>query len=280
MGEFHNLGTVPITDKAFEAVDHTALYWLGAAGFMLNVRGQIVFVDPVLRMHPIHPRTCETGNRMKLSYPIDSRDVPRVDDVLYTHSDEDHMGQLTVHDLASKEAVMWGSPNVFYKLMGLGMRFEKCRVCRAGDKITLKNLTIEVIPADHPWQLMNPQKSGKPFRTGDCLGYIVETPDGRFLFPGDTRLMEHHLDITNIQVLALDVSICRYHLGPDGAVVLANSLPDALIVPMHYGTYDEPTIPGHCDAIEEIIPRILNHERRVRILSPGQPLRVKNGAET
>jgi L-ascorbate metabolism protein UlaG (beta-lactamase superfamily) len=271
------LRTAPITKQAFEQIDYTLFYWLAAGGILLNVHGQIIFIDPTLKMNH-ETKTCETGLKMKLPYPIDSVDVPKVNHVFYTHSDDEHMGELTARDLASKKAIMWGPPPVFYKLMKYSVPFAQSRMCRAGDKEILDNITVEVIPADHPWQLMNPEKYGKPFRAEDCVGYIINTPDGRFLFPGDTRLMEEHLAIDNIQVLALDVSIDKYHLGPEGAILLANSLPEALIVPIHYGTY-EPTMPGYIDKLEEVIPEINNSIKRMRTLSPGQPLRIKNVLE-
>jgi len=282
MEKYEHLVSTPVGKTAFAAIDHTEITWLGAAGFLLNVRGHIVFVDPVLRLNPSDSTRCETGMRMKLPYPLDSRNIPRADDVFYTHADFDHMGHLTVDDLASKGANLWGSLCTFHKLMEYHEPYEQCPVIRPGDKEHIGDIYVEAIAADHPWQLTDMahvDTIGKPYRYGDYLGFIFNTPDGRFLFPGDTRLMEHHLKIADIQVMALDVSICRNHLGPDGAVTLANSLSKAILIPMHYATYDEPGIPGHCDDIANILPRISRWKERVRILNLGETVRLVTGQE-
>jgi L-ascorbate metabolism protein UlaG (beta-lactamase superfamily) len=137
---------------------------------------------------------------------------------------------------------------------------------------------IELLPADHPWQLSDPWKYGQIFGPEDCCGYKITTPDGVFVFPGDTRLMKHHLDLRNITVLTLDVSRDPYHLGVQGATVLANHLEDALLVPCHYGTFKGES-PAHSGDPEEVLEGIKSSAQRGRILAPGQPLVIKEGKE-
>ena len=40
---------LPIPREAFSPMDHTEIRWLGGAGVMLNIRGTVILVDPVLR---------------------------------------------------------------------------------------------------------------------------------------------------------------------------------------------------------------------------------------
>jgi L-ascorbate metabolism protein UlaG (beta-lactamase superfamily) len=139
-------------------------------------------------------------------------------------------------------------------------------------------IQIEPTPADHPWQLQNPSR-GKPFRQGDCCGFILNTLDGRLFFPGDTRLMEEHLCQRDICFLALDVSICPYHLGHTAAIRLANIYQDALLVPLHYGTYDAPDKEAHLGDPADVFVHVVNAEQRVHILAPGEVLRISNAAK-
>jgi len=104
-------------------------------------------------------------------------------------------------------------------LTKLGIESDLVEVCRYGDPIEIRGIIIDATPADHPWQLQDPARYGKPFRPGDCCGYILNTPDGRIFFPGDTRIMEEHLSIKDINVLALDVSVCAYHLNHPAAIL-------------------------------------------------------------
>jgi len=83
--------TQPFGAEAFEAGDVTVLRWLGMAGFLINSRGTTLMVDPLL-----------VGFDMPvmIEFPIAAGDVPRLDAVLVTHSDNDHYSVPTCRDLA------------------------------------------------------------------------------------------------------------------------------------------------------------------------------------
>lgn len=268
--------TLPITDEAFAAIDHTAVYWLGGAGFLLNVRGTILLIDPVLLTLEDDDTVSEFGLKLKISYPIRPDAIPRLDAVLYTHSDADHLGPRTALALSTIAPRFYGTLKVFERLVRLGIPHEQIDVCRSGDEFSASGIVVEPTPADHPWQLQDPPRGGKPFRPEDCCGFILNTPDGRLFFPGDTRLMEEHLKIRDIHLLALDVSVCAYHLGHVSAALLANTLSEALLVPLHYGTYHAPGKGAHMGDPADVFAKVEGAEQRARILAPGEPLRIKH----
>jgi L-ascorbate metabolism protein UlaG (beta-lactamase superfamily) len=114
----------------------------------------------------------------------------------------------------------------------------------------------------------------RPFRHDDCVGYVVHTPDGSLLFPGDTRLLEVHLHLKNLKFIAIDVSECPYHMGKVGTIVLARTHNDALLFPYHYGTYDMPGNLAHGGNPDYILTQVRNPER-FRVYKPGYPLQIK-----
>ena len=259
--------TVPMTAEAFFAYDDTRLYWLGGAGFMLNVRGVILLIDPVLTMR--EDGCSENGLKMFDAYPLDAHDVPQADIVLYTHRDDDHLGPVTAGILAPKTSLFVCTRNASERLNELtGIR--GCFTGRTGDRMCIKGIGIEFTPADHPWQLIDPDRFGAPFGPDDCCGFIIDTPDERFRFPGDTRLMPEHLSYEGIDVLALDVSRCIYHLGTAGAAAMANRHKDALLVPYHYGTYACPEEPAHNGDPDEVFQKVNGASERKRMLAPGE----------
>lgn len=269
-----------IDASAFEKIDTTEIRWLAGTGFMINTRGIVIMLDPLLIKTNENPPTCEVGLEMVLDFPIKAQDVPKLDILLYTHSDDDHLGGETALILEKLNPRIIGPSPVFEKLVRTGVKPNLIEICRYGDKIIIDSLEIDVLKADHPWQLQNPARYGKrPFRLGDACGFRVKTPDGTILFTGDTRLLEEHLNMECPDVLMLDVSRCEYHLNVKGAIALANLMSDALLIPYHYGTYYAPTIPAHCGDPEDVFANVTEREKRERRLAPGQKLTLQNGKE-
>jgi L-ascorbate metabolism protein UlaG (beta-lactamase superfamily) len=277
MNEWRNVSakkTVPIGNEAFETIEHTAVYWLGGAGFLINSRGKIFLLDPVLLTQPNAPGVSEFGLKLKIDFPLSPDRIPRLDAVFYTHPDADHLGPLTALALAELRPKFVGTHTVFEKLVRLGVSHTLIEICRTGETAECSDILVEITPADHPWQLKNPFHGEHPYRMGDCCGYIFNTADGRLFFPGDTRLMEDHLRIRDIQLLALDVSLCEYHLGHTSAVLLANTLEEAVLIPQHYGTYDAPGKAAHVGDPSDVFQHIRNSDRRGKILAPGECIRL------
>jgi L-ascorbate metabolism protein UlaG (beta-lactamase superfamily) len=272
----------------FGPVRDTRLFWLGQAGFMLNVRGIIFLVDPLLVVRPGNPALSETGDELFGPWPLNAEEIPRLDAVLYTHADGDHLGPETASHLMKLDPVFISTPFCRDRLQELGASPVRClsgipqsgppKRGKNGNAFDMGGTKIELLPADHPWQLSDPDKFGMVFGPADCCGFKITTQDGVFVFPGDTRLMKHHIEMRDITVLALDVSRDPYHLGLQGAAVLAKRLKDALLVPCHYGTFRSGS-PAHSGDPEDVLGSIEGGLRRGRILAPGQPLVLREGKE-
>lgn len=268
------LKTVPLEQSAFEQRADTTVTWLGGSGFLINCAGTIILIDPVISVFPEDPLLSECNLKLKIDLPILAEQITKVDYVMYTHSDIDHLGPITALTLAKLNPKFIGTYPVYYQLTQLGVNPKQISVCRIREKMLIGNILVEITAADHPWQLMARERGGRPYRMGECCGFIFNTKDGRLFFPGDTRLMEEHLEIKDIDFLALDVSMDEYHLNHVSAVVLANNLPNAYLCPIHYGTYYSDK-PAHIGEPTDIFPKIHNGEKRVLLLSPGEEFKVK-----
>ena len=76
--------------EAFTSSNATTIRWLGMGGFLINSRGTAIMVDPLLKGFDMP---------VMIDFPIKTDDVPKLDGVLITHSDNDHYSVPTNRDL-------------------------------------------------------------------------------------------------------------------------------------------------------------------------------------
>lgn len=262
--------TVPIPRSAFQDSEDTTVYWLAGTGFLIHSHCCNFLIDPVLTVKEDEPSVSEAGLPLKTEYPISAAEIPNNCVVLYTHADADHLGPATARVLAGKGITMICTPAVFERLARLGVPPSQITTLRIYETMKTGGILLESIPADHPWQLKDLARGGRPYRMGECCGYVLNVPEGRMFFPGDTRLMEEHLRIPDIDLLALDVSTCEYHLNHTSAAVLANHFEHAVLLPFHYGTYDCPNTAAWCGEPEDVYAKVTKGDVRGKILAPGE----------
>jgi L-ascorbate metabolism protein UlaG (beta-lactamase superfamily) len=267
------LKTHKIDRSFFDRQEDTAVTWLGMAGAAVNSRGTIVFIDPLL----IVVRTdgeerCESGHRFKIGLPIEAKDVPRADAVMYTHADGDHLGELTAKTFASQTECKFIAPRpVRERLERLGIERGRIITARDFETIAVGAVKVSVTPALHDWQKEN------PWKRGDCCGYIVKTGDGAIWHPGDTRLIDELSEVKDIDVLFFDVAAVNAHLGPAGSAKLAESCGAKVMLAYHYGTYDlPPGTFGSCDP-KDSLPYIEGLSASFLQPNPGEILRLPSG---
>jgi L-ascorbate metabolism protein UlaG (beta-lactamase superfamily) len=274
------LPTQRIGPEAFQESAETALWWLTNAGFLVNARGTLLMVDPAISMSKESPGLHETGHTLLIPLPIEASEVPRLDAVLYTHSDYDHLALRTAQLLLERTTARFiGPPTVAGALARAGFPDARLLVSRPRLSFRVGQIEVTATPADHPWQLQDPERFGPAFAPEDCVGYLLETPDGAIWHPGDTRLMPQHLRLRGVDILLLDVSRNEYHLGVRGAAELANTLPAPTIIPHHYGSFDDPDHTAYNGDPAEVAAMVRDGERRFRVLAPGETFVVAEEAD-
>jgi L-ascorbate metabolism protein UlaG (beta-lactamase superfamily) len=263
--------TLPIGPEAFAPSDRTTLWWLTQAGFLINARGTTIAIDPAIAIEPGSSDVSEAGFRLLVPLPLRASEVPRLDLVLITHTDVDHLGPLTVRALGRTEATFVGPRPVVAKLRELGVPVGRTGLVKPGDRVERGGVEILVTPADHAYQVQDPERYGPPFGPEDCCGFLLHTPDGTIWCTGDTRLLDAHLAVRDVDVFLLDVSRDPFHLGVENAARLANSTGAPVVIPHHYGTYDSPDFDAVNGDPAEVVPLIEDAAHRAHILAPGEP---------
>jgi L-ascorbate metabolism protein UlaG (beta-lactamase superfamily) len=258
------LKTIPVTDSFFDKRDDTIVTWLGMAGALINSRGKIIFIDPLIS-YGADKNTCETGNRLLVPLPITADNVSKADIVLYTHADSDHYAEKTATILNSRLSPTFISPGpVFESLYKIGI--DKNRLIKIKDfaSYSFGDIEITITPALHNWQEVN------PWKREDFCGYLIKTPDGTIWHPGDTRLIPELEEIKNVDILFFDIAAVDSHLGPKGSARLAETSGAGILIAYHYGTFDlPPDSYGGCDP-DDALPYIKNLNAEFLKPDPGE----------
>ena len=251
--------TQPFGAEAFEASDRTVLRWLGMAGWLVNARGTTLMVDPLLSGFDMP---------IMIEMPLAAGDVPHLDAVLVTHSDNDHFSVPTCRDLAPVTGT-FRSTRYVASLMGQeGWPHQGHDI---GDTFDVGPVGVEVTPADHAWQNASPGAADRVFADEDCCGFWLTTPDGTVWAPGDSRLIpDHHLTRPAPDALVFDFSDSEWHFGLQGAVRMANAYPDTPLLLHHWGCVDAPDFAPFNGDPQDLRGRVDN-PGRIHVLAPGEP---------
>lgn len=263
--------TVPFTENTFEKQDNTTVCWLGAAGVFMNCRGTTIMMDPILTAWPGDESRSEMGGLPLLAPPpIWAHQVKKLDAILYTHADDDHMGIATAKALLPSGAVFHTTACASEILLENGIPKERICVHKRHDVFRIGEVTVKMTGAFHPHQIGDPAANGYRYFTGDdCTGFRLETPDGVLWNPGDTMLMEEHLSNTDADIVMADFSDNEHHFGKTVAIQLMNMLRDSELIMYHWGTVYLPDHGCFNADPEEIRPQIIK-PRRLHVLAPGE----------
>lgn len=268
--------TIFLSPSAFEDNGNTAVYWLGEAGVLINSRGTILMIDPVLSVIPasILPGSAllseVNASPCLIEPPIRAAHVRRLDAVLYTHSDDDHMGVVTAPILRDTGCAYHATGESAAKLQALGVPAARICVHPRQDCFTVGRVRVEMTLANHPWQKSDPEVfHGWHFSLDDCTGYKLYTPDGVIWIPGDSLPMAEHSDNDDVDLLFADFSDDPFHYGARNMADLANRLSAAKLVAYHWGTLDLPNfLPQNADPYQA--RSLIEPPERLRIVAAGE----------
>lgn len=254
--------TQPFGKKAFGRSKKTTLRWLGMAGFLINSRGTTFMVDPLLEGFDMP---------VLIDFPIQAKDVPRLDAVFVTHADNDHFSVPTNVAMSKVTAVYHSTVYVDSLMKNLNLQSVGHDI---GDSFKLKNISIKLTPADHAYQNAYPGMSKRWFKNEDACGFWFNTPDGTIWATGDSRLMPQHLTMTAPDAILFDFSDSEWHFTFAGAVKIANAYPNALLLLCHWGSVDSPDFSPFNGDPKKLYDVVVNPER-IKVLAPGEPFVLK-----
>ncbi|WP_241791307.1 MBL fold metallo-hydrolase [Sphingobacterium rhinopitheci] len=246
----------PFGAEAFQKSDETVIRWMGNGGFFINSRGTTLMVDPLLE-----------GFDMPVLFnaPIDPKEVPHLDAVLITHSDNDHYSIPTLKELSPVTEIYHSTVYVDTLMKNEGFTSKGHSI---GDSFKVGKVKITLTPADHDWQNEDPNRT-RNFAKEDCAGFLIETADGTIWAQGDSRLLPEHLNLPVPDAIFFDFSDNEWHFTLEGALKIAEAYPDTPLLLSHWGTVDAPDFtPFNADP--EKLKSLVKNPERVIVLAPGE----------
>jgi L-ascorbate metabolism protein UlaG (beta-lactamase superfamily) len=213
--------------------------WLGVAGIELRVKGHILVIDPCFTRIPFRQ---QWFGRVHPHRELIAENVQECDFVLVTHAHWDHLMDVP-EVVLNTGATTLGSPNTRQLLALLGVPPKQIREIEAGDKKTLGNFQVEVLPAEHMrfpgWQLfsgplpadLKPPLRARDYKMDACFSFLIDMDGYRLL----NWCSEHSEPATSADVLF--VSPYQDYAYYESLVHLVQP---KVVVPIHWDDFFRP----------------------------------------
>ncbi len=173
------------------------IHWLGHASFRLE--GEVtVYIDP-----------------WKLS-----PNSPKADLILITHDHYDHCSPEDVAKIQKADTLIVTIPAAARKLKG------EVKTVKPGDKITVKGIEVEAVPAYNTDKPFHPKAAGH-------VGFIVTLGGKRIYHAGDTDFIPEMKNL-KVDIALLPVS-GTYVMTAEEAAKAADAIKPEVAIPIHYG---------------------------------------------
>lgn len=182
--------------------------WLGHDGFRIVGDGKIVYVDPY--------------QLTNIQQNNNDADI-----LLISHNHYDHLSIIDIKHVITKKTSIVAAEECIEQIKGLNVK--EIKGVKPGDKLTIQNVSIEILPAYNENKKFHPKADAK-------VGFVFTINKHRIYHAGDTDIIPE-MKSANADIALVPVS-GTYVMTAEEAAKAVNEIikPKKLTIPMHYGT--------------------------------------------
>ncbi|CAN7366858.1 MBL fold metallo-hydrolase [Rhizobium sp. LjRoot30] len=229
--------------------ERPTLYWLGQAGFVLDIAGRRLVIDPYLSdsLAEKYKGTARPHVRM-MPPPVTVAELGPIDRVLCTHAHTDHMDPGTLKPLlAANPQARLVAPRAMrtQALERSGVAEDRLDLLGAGETLDVSaDLKVTATRAAHETLETDDQGDNR------FLGYVIASGDCRIWHSGDCIPfdgLEQEVAALKSAIALLPVNGRRPELSQNGvpgnfdlgeAIALAGAIGASAMIAHHYGLFD------------------------------------------
>lgn len=226
-----------LTRSSFpETPENSAVYWLGHSAGILELNGRRIGTDLVFDNASPVPLTIKRYQPA----PIARDELPKLDYILLTHNHYDHLERKTVQSVKSGHFIVPYGLKTALTRWGVAPD----RITEIGWRETFERDGLKITAAE------GIHFSGRSLSDANKTlwnSYIIETPDQKIFWGGDSGYGKHFAEIGRqfgpFDWAALEIDAWNggwpgIHMFPDQTVRAAADLKAKRLLPIHWGVYD------------------------------------------
>jgi L-ascorbate metabolism protein UlaG (beta-lactamase superfamily) len=211
-----------ILDEIRDYSGEPAVWWTGHNGWLIKADGVLIGTDLVL----------DAADRYHQS-PITAREVAAELDISFaTHVHGDHFNGPVSKTLVEHSDCVFVLPrSCLKKAEEFGIPKDRIQVAVPGEAFEIRGIRVQPIRALHGHRWFSVYKDAN---MDDC-GYLITFGGKTLLQPGDSVLLQQHMELGHIDVLLFSPTEHNMHIQQ--SVMLINELEPDYILPQHRDTY-------------------------------------------
>ena len=221
-------------------IEQIKMVWLGHSAFLINIKGFIILLDPMLGSHAA-PLPLPSLKRYSSQMAFNIDEIEVIDFVIFSHDHYDHLDYPTIKKIKSRVKNFIVPHGIGNHLKSWGVQSKSVIELNWDESISYYGIEFVCLPARH--------FSGRgPINRNSTLwsSWAIKTNVGKIYFSGDSgygthfkKIGQEHgpFDFSLIDCGQYNKAWKFSHMFPKQAIKAAIDLNTKYLIPIHWGAF-------------------------------------------